>query len=77
VTVKKGARALEDDIAAEDVDLKKEAKEQKLRQIAGQLEVEEYDQINDRHDEILTCQSYLREERPEVSIMIIFLKRLN
>lgn len=41
-------------------------KEQKMRQIAGQLELEEFDDINDSHEGILTCQSYLREERPEV-----------
>ena len=31
----------------------------------GQLELEEFDEINDTHQGILTCQSYLREERPE------------
>jgi hypothetical protein len=67
VTVKKGARALEDDVAADTVDLKKEVKEQRMRQIAGQLELEEFDEINETHQGILTCQSYLREERPEVS----------
>ena len=41
-------------------------KEQKMRQIAGQLELEEFDGINDSHEGILTCQSYLGEERPEV-----------
>ena len=65
VTVKKGARALEDDVASDTVDLKKEALEQKMRQIAGQLELEEFNEINDTHQGILTCQSYLREERPE------------
>lgn len=70
VTVKKGARALEDDVAADTVDLKKEVKEQRMRQIAGQLELEEFDEINDTHQGILTCQSYLREERPEVSEMM-------
>jgi hypothetical protein len=58
---------LEDDVAADTVDLKKEVKEQRMRQIAGQLELEEFDEINDTHQGILTCQSYLREERPEVS----------
>lgn len=72
VTVKKGARALEDDVAGDTVDLKKEVKEQRMRQIAGQLELEEFDEINDTHQGILTCQSYLREERPEVSCCIIF-----
>ena len=38
-----------------------------MRQIAGQLELEEFDEINDSHEGILTCQSYLREERPEVA----------
>jgi hypothetical protein len=71
VTVKKGARALEDDVAAETVDLKEEVKEQRMRQIAGQLELEEFDEINDTHQGILTCQSYLAEERPEVFILIM------
>jgi hypothetical protein len=35
-----------------------------LRQIAAQLEVEEFDEIDDKHHEILTCQSYLAAERP-------------
>jgi hypothetical protein len=35
-----------------------------MRQIAAQLEVEEFDEINDKHHEILTCQSYLAAERP-------------
>ena len=52
-------------MASDTVDLKKEANEQKMRQIAGQLELEEFDEINDTHQGILTCQSYLREERPE------------
>ena len=65
VTVKKGARALQDDVASDTVDLKKEVAEQKMRQMYGQLELEEFDEINDTHQGILTCQSYLREERPE------------
>lgn len=36
-----------------------------MRQINGQLDLEEFDEINDTHQGILTCQSYLREERPE------------
>ena len=63
--MKKGARALEDDVASDTVDLKKEVAEQNMRQMYGQLELEEFDEINDTHQGILTCQSYLREERPE------------
>jgi hypothetical protein len=59
-----GARALEDDVAKETVDIQREIAEQKLRQIAAELEVEEFDEINDKHHEILTCQSYLAAERP-------------
>ena len=65
MTVKKGARALEDDVASDTVDLKKEVNEQKMRQIAGQLDLEEFNEINDTHQGILKCQAYLREERPE------------
>lgn len=43
-----------------------------MRQIAGQLELEEFDDINDSHEGILTCQSYLREERPEVILSFTF-----
>lgn len=71
MTVKKGARALEDDVASETVNLKEEVKEQRMRQIAGQLELEEFDEINDTHQGILTCQSYLAEERPEVFTLSI------
>ena len=58
-------------MASDTVNLKEEVKEQRMRQIAGQLELEEFDEINDTHQGILTCQSYLAEERPEVFILMI------
>lgn len=71
VTVVKGARALPDDVPSENVDVKKEASEQKLRQIEGQLVLEEI-AIQGVDPNIPTCQEYLREERPRVSASLNF-----
>jgi hypothetical protein len=70
VTVVKGARALPDDIPSEEINVKKEATEQKLRQIEGQIVLEEI-KTQGVDPEIPTCQDYLREERPRVSTVAV------
>jgi hypothetical protein len=66
VTVTKGARALKDDVPSAEVNVKKEADEQKLRQIEGQLVLEELAEQGP-DTSIPTCQEYLREEQKRVS----------
>jgi hypothetical protein len=66
VTVTKGARALKDDVPSAEVNVKKEADEQKLRQIEGQLVLEELAEQG-VDTSIPTCQEYLREEQKRVS----------
>jgi hypothetical protein len=78
ITVKKGLRSIEQ---LEDPSLVNITKEEalkpenvkrlydgeKMRQLESQIEVEEIEKGGGRDDDaLLTCQEYLREERPEV-----------